>query len=108
YWKETFFVWFDSVKRHFPVPLRDEFRAQAEADFAIVREKAAIHSDIPWQQLKDCIERPVRFRDREVFEKACKAAEEKFPVDLGIAIDKYLLACVQRLLNAENSDAPLV
>ena len=108
YWRETFFVWFNSVKRHFPGPLRDEFREKAETDFARIREKADIYSDTPWEQLKDCFERPVRFRDREMFDRAYEAAKEKYPVDLGIAIDKYLHACVQRLLNDDDLEAPLV
>jgi hypothetical protein len=108
YWKETFFVWFNSVKRHFPEPLRDEFGEKAEADFALIREKANTYSATSWEQLKDCVERPVRFRDREMFDRAYEAAKQKYPVDLGIALDKYLLACVQRLLNDDDLDAPLV
>lgn len=108
YWREIFFVWFDSVKRHFPALLRDEFREKAEADFALIREKADSYSGTPWVQLKDCFERPVRFQGREMFDRACEAAKEKYPVDLGIAIDKYLHACVQRLLNEDELDTPLV
>lgn len=108
YWRETFFVWWNSVKRHFPEPLRDEFREKAETDFVLIREKADVYSGTPWEQLKDCFERPVRFRNREMFDRAREAAKEKYPIDLGIAIDKYLQACVRRLLNEEDLDAPLV
>src|SRR6056297_803554 len=108
YWRETFFVWFNSVKRYFPAPLRDDFREKAETDFALIREKADRFSNTPWEQLKDCFERPVRFRDRDMFDRASEAAKAKYPVDLGMAIDKYLRACVQRLLNDDELDAPLV
>lgn len=108
HWRETFFAWFDAVKRHFPEPLKDEFRAKAEAAFTIIRKKAGTFSETPWEQLKDSIERPVRFKDRETFDRACAAAKEKYPVDLGIALDQYLQACVQRLLNDDDLNAPLV
>ncbi len=108
YWSETFFGWFNSVKQHFPEPLRAEFQEKAEADFAVIREKANTFSETPWEQLKDTIERPVRFKDRDTFDRALEAAKTKYPVKLGIALDKYLLACVQRLLSDDNPDAPLV
>ena len=108
YWRETFFVWFNSVKRHFPGQLRDEFREKAETDFAIIREKANIHLATPWEQLKDRFERPMRFHDREMFDRVYEAAREKYPVDFGIAIDWYLHACVQRLLNEDDLNSPLV
>ena len=108
YWRETFFVWFNAVKRHFPGKSGEEFRKKAESEFALIREKAETYSSTPWDLLKDRYERPVRFKDKETFERAAKSAEEKYPVDLGIAIDKYLSACVQRLLSDDDIDAPLV
>ncbi len=106
YWQERFFKWFDSVKRYFDEPLRDEFRKNAEADFATIRAKADIRSDM--DQLRNRYEHPVRFPSRAVFDLACERAEEKFPVSLGIALDKYLQACVQRLLDADDPNSPLV
>ncbi|MEW4565199.1 hypothetical protein AB1K70_21930 [Bremerella sp. JC770] len=107
HWQETFFTWFRSVARYFPEALREEFREKAETDFAAIREKADTFSSTPWEQLKERYERPITFRDRETFDRACEAAKEKFPVDLGIALDKYLQACVQRLLSDQDADAPL-
>lgn len=107
HWHETFFTWFGSVTRYFPEALREEFREKAEADFAAIREKADIFSSSSWEKLKDRYERPISFRDRETFDRAYEAAKEKFPVDLGIALDKYLQACVQRLLSDQGADAPL-
>lgn len=108
YWEEMFFKWFESVKRYFAEPLRDEFRRKAEADFALIREKADVRSDTPWEQLRNRYERPVRFHNREMFDLACDKAKEKYPVDLGFALDKYLDACVQRLLDEDDPDRPLV
>ncbi|MBL8815569.1 MAG: hypothetical protein JNL58_06035 [Planctomyces sp.] len=108
YWKEVFFKWFESVKRYFPEPLRDEFKKKAEADFAVIREAADIRSDTPWEQLRDRYERPIRFQSREKFDLACDRAKAKYPVNLGIALDKYLAACVQRLLDEDDIERPLV
>ena len=108
YWSETFFTWFNAAKQHFPEPLRSEFRAKAEADFAVIRDKAGTFSEKPWEQLKDMIHRPVRFKDRDTFDRACEAAKTKYPVTLGIALDAYLSACVQRLLTDDTPEAPLV
>lgn len=108
YWKEVFFKWFESVKRHFAEPVRDEFRSKAEADFALIREKADILSETPWEQLRTRYVHSVRFPTREAFDLACDRAKAKYPVNLGIALDKYLAACVQRLLEADDVDQPLV
>ncbi len=88
--------------------MRDEFRSKAEADFALIREKADIRSDTPWEQLRNRYEYPIRFQSRETFDLACDQAKAKYPVDLGFALDKYLQACVQRLLAADDIDSPLV
>jgi hypothetical protein len=108
YWKETFFDWFNAVKRYFQESIREEFRKKAELDFEAIREKAGTFSETPWEQLKDVYERPVRFRNRESFDLACERAKERFPIDLGIALDKYLQACVQRLLTEDDPSQPLV
>ncbi|MBA4029788.1 MAG: hypothetical protein C0478_02580 [Planctomyces sp.] len=108
YWKEMFFKWFESVKRYFAESVREEFKSKAEADFALIREKADIRSDTPWEQLRTRYERPVRFPTREAFDLACDRAKAKYPVNLGIALDKYLAACVQRLLDTDDVERPLV
>ncbi len=108
YWKEVFLKWFESVKRYYSDTARDQFLNKAEADVAVIREKADILSDPPWEQLRNRYEHSIRFPDRSAFDLASNRAKEKYPVALGSALDKYLQACVQRLLNEGETDQPLV
>jgi hypothetical protein len=94
YWEELFFKWFQSIKRNFAEPQYAEFRANAEADFALIREKAEAFPHVPWEQLRQRYERPIRFASRQSFEQAYEKAKERYPVGLGIALDEYLQACV--------------
>lgn len=108
YWQEIFSTWFQSAKRHFPGTLGDEFREKAELDFRLIREKAESFSHVPWEQIKDRYELPIRLTNRETFDRASEAAKVKYPTELGRALDKYLVACVDRLLSNDDLDAPLV
>ncbi len=56
YWSETFFGWFNSVKQHFPEPLRAEFQEKAEAILRSFAKGEHLFRDT-WEQLKDTIER---------------------------------------------------
>ena len=107
YWRETFFAWLDSVKRQFAESCAEEFRKNAEADFQIIRDKAGF-SQTQWERLKDAYEWPVRYGSRQAFDLACERAKARFPVELGRALDKYLQACVERLLADEDPAQPLV
>lgn len=108
YWQENFLAWFGRVKKHFAEDCREDFLANANADFEAIRECAKSFSAEPWQQKTDRFQWRVDFVNREAFDKACQSATEKYPVKLGIALDKYLKACIKRLSDDDNPESPLV
>lgn len=97
-WQATFFAWFQRVKKHFPPKLVKKFQANAEDDFRTILKCATglpeyyWRSDVPKRHIQ------ISFENEAVLDAARDAAEEKYPVDLGSALHKYLESCVAELV----------
>jgi hypothetical protein len=97
-WQATFFAWFERVKKHFPPKLVKKFQANAEDDFRTILKCATGMPEYFWRP--DVPKRYVQisFKNEAALDAARDAAEEKYPVDLGSALHKYLESCVAELV----------
>jgi len=100
-WQETFFAWFDRVKRHYPDEYRDQFLANAEDDFRVILECSSNPGLSPGWWRKSAAERfiKIKFESPEALQAARRAADEKHPVDLGSALFTYLDNCIAQLID---------
>ena len=108
YWKETFAAWFGRVKRHFPEEYRESFLINVDEDFDCLIEAANRFTPEPWEQTTNRFHWRLEFANKERFDEAKQAAKENYPVKLGLALDKYLQACIERLLSDQDDSQPLV
>jgi hypothetical protein len=99
-WQATFFAWFARVKKHFPAHLAKKFQANAEDDFRTILKCAGMR-DNSWRREAPKRHIQISFENYAALEAARDAADEKYPVDLGSALHKYLESCVAELVSGK-------
>lgn len=98
-WKKNFFGWLKRVERHFPPELLQAYQENAEADFNRILKGATSSPPSFWRAASLEREFSITFPDEESLQRAHEAAKTHHPVQLGIALRKYLENCVESLVN---------
>ncbi len=96
-WQGIFDAWYHRVKRSIPEELREQFKNNADEDFAVLLEVSGNMPEHAWRA--DSLERSIKisFPTEEALDKARKLADEKHPVVRGSALHEYLAGCVAAL-----------
>ncbi len=107
-WKDFFFAWLNRVKRWFPDGYADEYEKNAEDDFRVILECANEMPEYFWRNEVDKRHIRVAFKNDKDLDAARKAAEEKFPVQLGSALHEYIDRCIATLVDEPVPESPPV
>jgi hypothetical protein len=106
-WRTALAEWFRRVQRHYPDACAAAFEKNLEQAFRVILKCAVDLDEYFWRDRVDEHERQfgITFPSREALDAALKAADEKYPVHLGNALDKYLKRCIAELVD-ETAVAP--
>lgn len=102
-WRESFFSWFKRVRRHFGEEEQEVFLAGAEEDFQTLLEVAKKGPKERWEEESLRTYMKIPFKTEEEWKLANKAADEKYPVELGSALANYLDRCIEELTTRVSS-----
>ena len=104
-WEQVFWAWFERVQNKFTPAIAKKLRANADDDFRVLLLVAVDLPEYFWR--KASLQRAVQvtFSTDKQLEAARRAAEKKYPVDLGSALHQYLERCAAELTNGKASAA---
>jgi hypothetical protein len=97
-WQACFLAWFGRVKRHFAEEVAGDFLANAEDDFRVILECSSKMPEFMWREDVDKRFIMVEFANQAARDAANVAADQKYPVKLGSALQQYLMRCAAQLV----------
>lgn len=96
-WQCIFASWYNRVNRSIPEELREQFKHNADEDFAALLEVSGDMPEHAWRP--DSLKRSIKisFATEQALDESRKLADEKHPVVRGSALHEYLASCVAAL-----------